>query len=420
MRVGLWVMACNYLLGGLSLGINLYLARQLGEHGYGVFSFAVLTATVAFTLGAFGAERTLVRDLVQSSQPAAVMSASLRLRMLTTLTVAVGGAGWIAWKADLPGGPLVAGLGLAYGLMMALLPAAWFDSRREMHKASLLQLSEKMLFAAGVAVLLGWAGSTAAVAAVLCAVVARLLNLTIQWAIVSRSCPLRPLGPETDHEFSGLWRENRLICLAAIANLSITHFSQMLLSGQGAAALGQYALAFQIIMLVQIAQTQLTRLLGPRIDQATSAEAAPGAARRQFAPLLLVAAGISLLLTVPVFVGVPWALNLFLPGRFADVGPSLRILCGWSLIYGVGLVVNRFLLGLRLSGAYFWVTFSSGLLSAALSLNLVPTLGGVGAALSLVLTHSVSILIQAVLVLWRASHGAGEAEDVEPRRSRAA
>jgi len=179
----------------------------------------------------------------------------------------------------------------------------------------------------------------------------------------------------------------------------MTHANQILLEHEwGSSQLAYYSIAIQIIMMIQLFQSQMVRLLAPRTAELTRSGADVQSMRSSLLRYMAYMLAVSAVLVLPVVILAPWAIKLALSEDYIAAVPVLRILCCWSLIYGPALVLNQFVLGLRLQKSFFVLTMFAGGLAIVLGQKLVPTYGVNAVASVLLGSHSLAIAAQLVLV----------------------
>lgn len=394
------LVVLNYLQAGLGLAINLWLANRLGAEGYGMVCYCQLLGAFAATLVGFANDRTLVRDLVQATDAEEILTASIIQRGGTAIALMVGYAVWWAIIPTASADRLPVVLGLIWGALMGLLPTAWFDARYEMGLHAAVTLGERLLLGAlTLALVFVAAGVSGAVLAMWFLVASRLVLLLVQWGYVLRS--FRPRIKNVKANCLWLCRENAIILGAALASMLLTHANQMVLEhSQGAASLAYYAVALQIASVVMIVQGQVVRLWSPRIAELARPGQSVTAMQRHLFRYCRDMFLITLTMVVPLALFAPWIFALCFQSPYqAAVGP-LRLLCIWVLCYGPGLVVNQFLLSLRLNRGYFVLTILSGIGALAAGLYIVPRYQANGVAMILLVIHVPCMLAQGALV-WR-------------------
>jgi O-antigen/teichoic acid export membrane protein len=275
---------------------------------------------------------------------------------------------------------------------------------------SALLLGEKVVFGglAIMAVWTAWVGDP--VLGVLAALlVSRLLWCGLQWGQVLAAVRLEPSGLRA--VFREMLVANAPILGAALANLLVTHANQLLVEQtQGAAELAYYAVAFQIAALVILLQGQVIRWLTPRISAVTRAGVRAEVMRRTLRRYAAAMFAITAATVFPLLIATREWLGLCFAPEYQAAAWPLRILCVWLLLYGPALVVNQFLLGLRLNRAYLAVAVTGGVIAILLGWVLVPRYGAVGVAVTLLVSHTPSMAFQWFCVQWRiarADEGAG-------------
>lgn len=395
-----WLVGFNYAQAGLGFIVSLWLARQLGDAVYGMLSYGIAVGGICTIVVGFASERTLVRDLVHCPDRPAMMTASVALRL--TMAAAVIGC-VTAWALTSPSmgakkWPVI--LCGVWGALLSLSPRAWLDCQYKMHVNAAISFAEKCIYAISVFVLVttGFAGNGAtAAAACLCA--ARLVSLASEWTYAART--FQPTtGGVLKENIRFLVEQNGLILGAAVANLMMTHANQLVLEHQqGAKRLAYYAIAYQIILLVQLLQSQVVRLVAPNVAGLT-AVGAPGAeTQKRLLRYIFYSLIVTIAVVTPLAVLAPWIIGAVLPENFdASVAP-LRILCLRALVFGPSLVINQFLLGFRLRRAYFLITLVSGTMALLLGQALLPPYGPSGVAAALAIAHGCSMLLQLSVVL---------------------
>ncbi len=401
-KIALLLVVFNYAQAGISFLVNFWLARKLGAAEYGVLGYGLLVGQICTIVIGFSSERTLVRDLVQSSDRNAMLSASLVLRGLMALLVVGYCVVWALVSDTLDDKAIPMLLCSCWGAFSALTSRGWLDSQYQMHIHAAVQLAERACYAVCVVVLVIYAfeGHYSIVAAA-CLLIARFASLLVEWGFALRT--FRPRLTLVRENLKFLVQQNSLILAAAIANLFMTHANQLQLERYfGTSELAAYQIAWQVILMVQLFQSQMVRLLAPRTAELTDVANSSGAIRGVLLRYMGYMLAASALLLVPVVVVAPWIIAAVLSEEYLAAVPILRILAVWALLYGPGLVLNQFLLGLRLQKTYFVIVILAGAAALGLGQLFVPTYGANSVAWVLLGCHSCSMIAQFVLVFRKA------------------
>lgn len=397
-KIAAWLVVFNYAQAGIGFLVNLWLARELGSDEYGLLSYGLVVGGICTILVGFSSERTLVRDLIQGSDRHAMLTASIVLRAAMACLV-VGGCGvWAITSESLGSKADLVILCSLWGASMALTPRAWLDCHYRMHIHAAITFFEKCAYAVCVVLLVSYGfQSDHAIVAASCLLFARCLGLAWEWFYVARTFKPKSQGIFKNIRF--LIQQNSFILGAAVGNLLMTHANQILLEHErGSSQLAYYSIAIQIIMMMQIFQSQMVRLLAPHIAELTRPGASVRLMRSSLGRYVVYMLAVSAALILPIVVLAPWAIQLTLSEDYLAAVPVLRILCCWSLIYGPALAINQFLLGLRLQKYFFVITMLAGGSAIILGQKLVPIYGMNGVASVLLVTHSFSISAQLILV----------------------
>lgn len=397
-------MGAVYATTALNFGITLWFARSFGLEQFGIYNFAVSLSVFALTLVNFGADVTLVRDLSQRGSPSAVLSAVWRVGAGFVAVVSLALlAGLFRYPAD--GNYWIVFSIVLAGAVQGLLPRGWFDFNRHFQAYSWMVLLERICFAAGAVLLVKLLGAgpwTLLLIAMLLLAV-RLADVWGQYGYAKYR--LGFADTSIAGEVAGVLGRNWQVAASRVANLLMTHANQLILMAQlGAAALAVYSAGFQLMMPLQIFQSELLRAFSREIAVVTATDNSDrgAAARRAMLRYCAVMIVITLLLVVPCFAFSGFLIGVVLGPKYAAALWPMRILLVWTFVLGAGQVVNQFLVCYHLTKAYVVITVLTGLLSLVLALVLVKWLGDVGAALSLLICHSLSLMIQFIIV-WRHS-----------------
>lgn len=389
----------NYLQSFLSFGASILLARTIGKELYGNYALGLIFFNILSTINQFGSEKTLVRDLVQNDEPKSVLKAATYINLAVSVLTLSGVGIWLFFQNMASENTAIVALFAIAGTCLGLSPIAWFDYQGRIHRQALLFALEKLLFFSAVCFILfvGKSGDLALQAAAaffLC----RLTIAVPEWLFVFRN--FSGTSKKTNFYIKKLLFNNFWIWLAVIGNLLMTQANQLILrSASDTSQLASYAIAFQLIMLVRLLQRQLMRLMAPSIAELTNTVLENAKyVRKKMHRYYSLAAAVTIVLILPLFVLAPFLITTVAGNQYTDSIPIFQVLLVWISLFGVGLINNQFLIGFGLNRSYLLVTMTFGLLSLGLAFILIPKFGGVGAAMSLLLSHFGSIITQIAVV----------------------
>jgi len=185
---------------------------------------------------------------------------------------------------------------------------------------------------------------------------------------------------------------NLLVWVAAIGCLSFGVLNQLVLKYfRGTAELGGYAAAWQIVAIAMLLLNQVARIGKPATARITR-EGTDRNTRRRF---LVKYSAVMFAAASPIAIS-----SLFCPGlilktlfrpEYASEAGTLRILGIYIMCFSLGLVASQYIVSARMEKVYFTSVIVGGVLSVLFCLFLIPKLGGMGAAISLLIAHGISM-----------------------------
>jgi O-antigen/teichoic acid export membrane protein len=197
--------------------------------------------------------------------------------------------------------------------------------------------------------------------------------------------------------FFALWRYSGLTWLADAMQFLTYRFDQWVVDAQrGGAELGRYALAVSLAQLVWIVPTATARVLFPYAAMMERSDAALLAWRA--ARIALLASGI---LAVVGWVGSQMFLTALFGDEFAEVPSLLGILLLGVVPYSVAKVLGNYLAAINALGVVVVANGAVLVITIALDLMLIPSIGATGAAWASTVSYSLYTLLMFAVFLRR-------------------
>ncbi len=378
-------------------GLTVYLARALGESGYGVFalglgigSFALLAsdAGISYAAARFIAERYTDRAAV-----ADVVSAALMLTVAAALA-----AGALLWVMS---GPIAAAFGQAAlrwplrgislavaGQSLLLLYLRIFSAVRQVRLGVWVVFVESLTEAtASVALVALGAGVTGAAfgraigyavgAAAALAAGGRLLG--------SRAFSLRPKGEVGTGEIV------RYAGSLLVTNSAYTVYGAIdtLLIGAilTTSAVGLFSGPMRLVLFFGYVGESVAGALGPRVARTADREPDVAAWRAGLRWLLIFQS----LLVAPLLVWATPIMVLLLGSAFHESGPILRVLTLYVFLGGLSPVLSITVNYLGQGAKRIPIVLVALLVNAALDAVLLPLVGPLGAAIGTGVAYSIYV-----------------------------
>lgn len=394
----------NYLQAGFSFAVSFLMAREFSKEEYSIYALGLIFSNSYSTLIQFGMEKTLVRDLVQRKDNAQILSASIVVKsialipLLLFLSYYIYQSGFVHKKA------IVVILAALSGIIFGYSPKAWFDQAGKLHLNAKIALSDRFLFfIVAISILYGLTVNynDKILIIVSFGLFVRIVFLMVEWSIVLKNIKVKLNDIRDQVKF--ILNSNVFVWLAGISNMFMTQGNQLILEAmKGGSGLSLYALAFQIIMVVRLLQTQLIRLMTPSIANIVTTES-KDVLRRKLFRFMGISLGFSFVFILPLFFFGDDLILHVVGDKYLESIEILRLLLIWIVFYGIAIVNNQFLLSLHLNKQFFVITVFSGTLSLILSYYFIDYFGPLGAAISLLVSHGISIIGQVYVVLKKIS-----------------
>ena len=388
----------NYSAAAISMFITIVVANFLGPSEYGIYSYGLTFATICMTLSMFGSDKSLVRDIIQSVDPKATFTASLIIRSIFSIAITVLLITWLYFSKKNTDLFLPTTICIVSGILLSLTPKEWLDSQNLMSVHASIELLDRLFFLFFLAtffLFIKLPGSATIIAISL--LFSRIITFVYQWYYVLTK--FKPISYKWNNEIKYILNQNYSVWFASIGNLMMTHFSLIILEMRtNSSELGLFNIAFRFIFVIRLFQQQIMRLLRPGIARITDVNQSNTNINKQYLSKIKISLYLTAIVIIPYYFIGPFLINIFLNPSYINSIPSFKVLLLWSMVFGPSIVNNQFLLGLRLNTHYMIVAILCGMISLMLSWVLVPHFGALGAALSLLVSHSLSIITQYLIV----------------------
>lgn len=378
----------NYVQALAGLGITLSFAKFAGASDYGLYAFGLIWVNIVSTVVQFGSEKTLVLNLVQSNDSAKMFKTSLAFRGLCSIFAVVFSIGYVmSADLDTERGAIVITATIA-GCLWAISLKDWYDYSGKLNLHALLQTISRILNLLIVLSFFYMVVDHISLYAIAALLGCRLTLVAAEYVLIRN---LSWTGSVTISDIKQIFKDNIWISMAVIGNLLMSQGNQIILeSKNGTEDLGIYAFAFQIIVIVKLFQAQLVRLVRPLVSHRVG-KLDDGSRLRFFYKLMFLSVSLVLIIILPIYWLAPIFVSKFLPSEFKESIGILNILLVWTIVTSAGLVNSQFILSLKLNKIYFASAMLSGVFSLFLATLFIGMYGAKGAALSLLIAHSLAI-----------------------------
>lgn len=393
----------NFLVAGLGFLTRVKIANTLGKEGFGLLAYGLVLGAYAGVLVRFGLDRTLVRDLVHYPKRfSELVTASLILRgtMFTLVLI-----GLFVWKflegpeSELTWALLI--LIIAHFVISLDLQGV-YDSWHKMSRHAVYTLIQRLCYLGclwGLVLFVPGKLSILWIGALMLGSVVLYLFLQYNWAF--KRIDFKNISESLIKTACRMCRGNLLIWLAAIGCLSFGSLNQLILKHySGTAELGGYAAAWQIVIIAMLLLTQISRVGNPATARITR-EGTDKIRRIRFLTkysvvMFVVAAPIG----IAALVCPELIIRLLFRPEYASAASVMRIMGIYIMIFPLGLIASQYVVSAHLEKIYFASVIVGGALSVTFCFWLIPEMGGLGAAIALLIAHSTSMGLYWVVMIW--------------------
>ncbi len=384
----------HFMVAGIGFVTRVKIANVLGKETFGDLAFAVAVGAYGLMFIQFGLEKSLVRELVHFPERfGELLKASLVVRLALFAVFAIA---FVVAILFLMGSP-----GYSWGMVPVIIATALlafqlqgvYDAWKEMRRHAVYFMLERCAYFALVwfVILVPFLKlSLGQVGVFMIVAVLTGLFLQYRWALPRIDFKtVEGLRPST----AFIMRSNFWIWLAVLAGLSIDYLSQIILKGYaGSAELGGYSAAWLIAHLAILFLNQVGRIGAEATARHTRPEKTAAERLRFLVKYALLMFVMGALIGMPCILFAEQILRVFRP-EYASAAGTLRILGYYPLAYGPFLALLQYIISSRLQKTYFSLIAIVGLVSAGLSFWLIPSMLSVGAAISVIASLCLSLIL---------------------------
>jgi O-antigen/teichoic acid export membrane protein len=386
------VKLTSELIGRLALfALVLFAARRLGEAGFGLYNYALALGFILAQLTDLGMQLVLTREIAAGARGNALVSAALRLKIALSVVVAA-----ILWLV-VTGRPVERGA----VFLLSLLPLLQsfpefvgyvFRGRQNLTvEARLLAGARLALAGAGVVALLLW---PTLLSLAVSQAAAGLLFVAIGFVWLRRGGWLARLGealavhrlPRQRAELGYLLRQSLPLGVAIFLSIVYVRLAVLLLQYRlGETAVAHFSAAARLTEPAQLIPASIMAAVFPAFTLALRHDDAGARRLGARATLLLLAAGVAV--AVGGWLLGPWLMPWLYGPAYSASSRVFQVLAFQLIFAFVNNSLTHYLVAYGrqiLLGAFTGAMLA---LHAALSWALIPRLGPVGPALSIVLAE---------------------------------
>lgn len=393
----------NFLAAGLFFITQIKVANVIGKMQFGLLAYGIALGMYTQAIVGYGMNRTLVRDLIHKpDQLPVLVIASLVLRLiifgLVVITLLIWKIGW--HPSDLTW-PVITVI-IAYSLKSIDLQPVYDTWHCMARHASyyMIQRGLYVLIIWGIVFSAIFRLNLTMVAAVL--LVTEILYLFIQQRWAFRRINFAEVSVYLASTIREMFQNNWWVAMTAVGILSFSTLNQIILKHYaGASELGIYAAPWQIVAGAGLLLGQVGRLGNPATARITRPEINTSKRILFILKYSCIMVATALPIVIPTIMFPDWIMKSFFSPAYSSSAPILRLFGIYIIIFSLGLVAAQYIVSVRLERIYFISVAIGGLTSLILCMVLIPQYGGLGAAISLLISHGSTMGLYWMIMLYQ-------------------
>lgn len=395
-NIGL-LLVVNILASLFSFITTIQLANVLGRTGFGHISYGMAIGMYGAGFVLYGTDRTLVRDLVHAGGDAKLILRRNLLFRIFLFVVGVIVILVITVFAEMQLSDMMIALSV---MIISLDLQALYDYKQKIKNHSLVYLIYRLSYSVIVWVSLLILRDRIGIGLVGCiALMTSFVYVFVQYIYFRDWLSVR----YNKNDLYYLWKyakSNISFGFASIIFLSFGSLNQIILKNySGAAAVGEYSAAWQIVAVIGLIQTQMQRV--GRISMARIT--VPGYplkdAKRFVFKYMLVMTCVALIVGVPPFFMAEYLVKKLFVSEYAQSAQVMQILTIYMVVFSVGIVASQYIVARDKNNILLGSVAFGAVICIALAVKLVPNYGATGAAMAMLISYCVTALIYVVVVL---------------------
>jgi polysaccharide transporter, PST family len=391
------LMAESFLRLALVAGVSFWIARALGPEQFGALNYASALVMVFWTTALLGLDTPLVARLARSADAAEILGSALALRVLAGVVCAALACAAVALMRphDAQSLLLVGIIALSIPISAPLTMDCWFKAHNEALRPAIARIATTLAVSIVkvLCILLGLGVVALAWTVALEALLGAITMFVAYRLATSRNAKARFVIRQG--LMSSLLKESWPYALSTAAVAAYMKVDMILLGMLSTNfEAGVYGLCQRISEVLYVLPVVVVDVLYPQLVRHHHSESATAATATQ--TFFDLSVGTALLATVVAIALVSWLVPWLLGAPYRRTVDLFQV-HSWSCV-GLALTHARYkwLAACGLQKLAPWVTAIGLALSVALNLLLIPSYGGMGAAIATVVAY----LCSGYLVSW--------------------
>jgi len=387
----------NYVIIVIGFLTKIVIANTMGKAAFGQIAYATALGTYGMVIARYSQERTLVRDVIQRPHDTLrIIPGSLVLRITILFILMLLYGTWFLLFEHRSGYNMLAITAIVMSnWLLAMDLQGYYDAVNKIKVHALFNLMQKIVnFAAIWIVFIFFKESFNLTIVGFSMLSAALLYIYMQHSWVVKRLKLEWSFSTIVSMPVIILKKNSILFLSTLGGLFIGTFNQITLEFYGGAEeLGTYSAAWQFVTIVMTMLLQIARVGNANIAK-ISIIGTENSVKRNFVfkystvMFLLVAPVSILMIFSPNFL-----INLFYKPEYLTATTCMPVFGVYLILLAFGMIAEQYIISSHKEKIYFVGVGVGTLMSIITCMFLVPVYHSLGAAISLLISHGIVLII---------------------------
>lgn len=390
----------NFIIAVMGFLTKAHIANILGKEQFGVFSYGFAIASILIVFINYGFEKVLVREFIHKpEQKAAILASSIIIKVALFVLAIAAFCGWTLFRGYSKFSLGIILITIANTLLVFDFRPV-FDVAGKFGLHSTYRLIGRILYVSSVWIIAFFAREKVSIVllgTLLLATSVFYLLMQVNW--VRKNITFKNLIFSGNRLIIYFLRSNFIFWVAGIVALSLLAINRIILKNiKGYSALGGYESAMQMIAILALFLDQINRMGFPAVARITKEGVDRRTKIKGLAKYVLMMLSVSVPSAVLFILFPKKLLGIFFSDEYLSAAPALRILGLYIIVLALAPVAYQYIISINKNKAYLFNVLIGGTISIVLCYSLIPKMSDVGAALALLISHGLIVILNWAVV----------------------
>lgn len=376
-------------VGGLIMMVtNVKIANVLGASVYGLYSYYLAIGEVGQNFVRYGRNKTMTRDLIQNPQKFNSLIANTFVLGIMNIALFLIVTHAFSKQLDVSF-TLTTMLLLIAPCLGSIDFQPVYESLKQMSWHSVYQLIQRFIYLIAIWVCIVFADGLTMLYLGLTLFVSWLLVLVMQYKEIITDMSIKIKHEVSMKSILLLYKSNFLIALSCMAGVAFGPIIRMVLKDYAdAQAVGIYSAGMQIFLISQFLMHQVSRVGNPMMAEAGKEGTDVIIRKRLCKKYVIIMMCAVMPFVLPLCLCPKFLVSILFTDEYQLLSNYMPLFGLYLVALALGIVYTQFLISMRKDKVYFTIYIASAVGTALTAFCVIPSLGLLGAMVSLCVPHS--------------------------------